>query len=237
MVAFWESPFRRFLYLDADTVLWGNPLDGIEWDGAQIITNKPHEKNTNTILRAQYFDPTKVFNFCSRFSWQELPYFNGGVFLAERDIFDLEEYLFLLNVQRKNPGVFDPGEQGILNFMTFRMAEKGLICHRNLNLQAVVPVLPRDDLKHRFRLGSCGPLIADHDRTIIHWAGRKPSLVDRHVFSSPMNYFRRVFHIETGKYPRFALDMILNLEEALSYPRQYLYYFLSRDALQEFKRI
>src|SRR6266480_4058902 len=54
MIAFWHSPFERFLHIDADTICWGDILRDIPWREYDFIFNEPHELITPYIQRSQY---------------------------------------------------------------------------------------------------------------------------------------------------------------------------------------
>lgn len=72
MVLFWESPFERFVYLDADIVVWGNILEKMlpkdsEWDfiadypAAVESSNQSDQVEENVIEEgiSHYFFDTK----------------------------------------------------------------------------------------------------------------------------------------------------------------------------------
>src|ERR1035437_2386748 len=44
MIAFWESPFEYFFYIDSDTVAWGDVTKNIEYWKYDFIHNLPHEE-------------------------------------------------------------------------------------------------------------------------------------------------------------------------------------------------
>ena len=78
MIVLWESPFERFLYLDADTIVWGNLLAALDVKQAAFIFNEPHEQYTEHVLKGQYFDYDRLFKRTRAFRWQGLPFFDGG---------------------------------------------------------------------------------------------------------------------------------------------------------------
>jgi hypothetical protein len=198
MIAFWHSPFERFLHIDSDAVCWGNFLNGIPWREYDLIYNEPHEVVTEFIQKSQYFDPEQVFHAFPFFDWKGQPYFNTGIFIARRGIFPLDEYLDLLAFQKKNPSAFLCGDQGILNFMAFKKIATGTLKARAWPLQAVVPVIHRQELKSRFTFMNGIPVIKEADSRLIHWAGAKPNLVKRESFSKPMVYYR-LKHLQKTK--------------------------------------
>ena len=178
MIAFWHSPFARFMHLDSDTIWWGNVLEDMPWREYDLIYNEPHEVITPDIQKSQYFDPKKLFRRLAYFPWERQPYFNTGCFIARRGILDRDEYLSLLAIQKKEPDIFISGEQGILNYMLFKLIAGQKISARSWPLQAIVPVIANDDLTTRFRFRDNKPILHDFERPrVIHWAGRKPYMI------------------------------------------------------------
>lgn len=213
MVAFWHAPFERFLHIDADAVCWGNLLEGVPWKDFDLIYNEPHEVITDTIQKSQYFDPDQVFPAFPSFPWKGLPFFNTGIFVGRRGLFDLEEYLALLDFQRRHPSALLCGDQGILNFMAFRKICAGTLEARSWPFQAVVPVISIEELRHRFAFRDGTPLVKPGDPRLIHWAGPKPYLSRKGPFPEPMTYYR-LQHLRRIGSPRRHLGRIgLMLEE------------------------
>jgi hypothetical protein len=197
MVAFWHSPFERFLHIDPDTVCWGDIVRDLPWRDYDLIYNEAHEKITPFIQRTQYFDPAVVFPAFPKFPWRGKPFFNTGVFAARRGIFDLDEYLELVAFQKVTRGSFFT-DQGPLNFMAFKLIAEGRLTARAWPFQAVVPVIPPEELKSRFRFENNEPSVKDNDRRVIHWAGPKPRLGRSDLFDAPMTY-HRLCHLRMAK--------------------------------------
>lgn len=191
LVAFWEAPFERVFHVDADAVLWGDARRNVpsgDWD---VVFNEPHEVITAYIQKTQYFDPDKVFEHIEYFEWQNNPYFQAGVLCVRRGALNLEEYLRMLEGQRRHPEVFINMDQGILNILVFRAAREGKIRALPAHLQTVVPVLSRKELEQRFKIEKGQPVLWVKP-TVIHWAGPKPYKSNPEVFSLPMDYFREI---------------------------------------------
>jgi hypothetical protein len=222
MIVFWASPFERFLYLDADTVVWGNVLEGVVLDQADFIFNQPHEAYTESILKDQYFDYDRLFQHTRPFRWQGRPYFNSGTFIARRGLFSTAEYYELLELKLKDDSLMPTGEQGILNVMVFRAADEGRITIAQAPLQTVVPVVPVAELTRRFQIDRGTPRISPDDRTIIHWAGVKPFSLRSDVFHEPMDYYRQVSLRDRGHRLAILGPAILPLEDLRANPRQAL---------------
>ena len=189
MVAFWEAPFDVVFHIDADAVLWGDVRRNLPTANWDVAFNEPHEEITSYIQNTQYFDPTKIFEFIPPFPWEGNPYFQAGIICMRKNALDLDEYLRLLELQRKHPDVFVNGDQGILNILVFRAAQAGMISALPAHLQTVVPVITKAELESRFLFAKGLPLPSPQP-TVIHWAGPKPWRGAKDVFSLPMDYFR-----------------------------------------------
>ncbi|MEO5674953.1 MAG: glycosyltransferase [Chitinophagales bacterium] len=198
LVSFWESPFEKFLYLDADTIVWGNILKEIDLSEAQLIHNSPHEHYTDAIYRSQYFNYQKVFAFTRYFDWKPYHYFNSGVFIAERMLLDLDELRELVMVWKKDRMILRTDVQSILNLLIFRGVSEGRYVVREANLQTVIPVVPRNELESIFRIQDGLPVVKHP--TILHWAGKKPLLRHPGVFQAPVEFFR-MLHLKNIHHP------------------------------------
>jgi len=212
MVAFWHAPFDRFIHVDPDTVVWGDPFQGLPVADYDLIYNEPHEEITPAIQRDQYFDPEKVFPALPDFGWRGRPYFNTGVFTARRGLFDLEEYLALLRFGRDHPGAFF-ADQGPLNFMAFKGIAEGRIRARDWPFQIIVPVHTAEALAARFHFRRVVPQINPEDRRIIHWAGPKPLMRRPMGFDAPMTHYRLAHLARTRPLARLLGRSALLLEE------------------------
>lgn len=190
MVAFWEAPFEYVFHIDADCVMWGGDvrsnLPSDEWD---VVYNEPHETITPYIQRTQYFDPDQIFNYIPFFPWQGNPYFQAGVVAIKKGVLDLDEYMRMLEGQRRYPEIFVNGDQGMLNILVFRALKEGRLKAFSTHLQTVIPVCQPSDLNQQFYIHSNQPHSVSNP-TVLHWAGPKPYLKERHPFSDPMTFFR-----------------------------------------------
>lgn len=212
MVSFWHSPFDRFLHIDPDAVCWGNLIEDLPYENYDLIFNEPHEKITHHIQKTQYFDPDLAKPLLKGWKWINQPYFNTGIFSAKRGTFDIDEYLEILSFQKAQPGSLFT-DQGPLGILTFRNACRGSIKVRDWPLQAVVPVIPVQELKSRFRFVDGDPAVAVGDRRLIHWAGKKPLLIRKHPFHQPMTHFRLRHLANQRSFSRFFGSANLYVEE------------------------
>jgi hypothetical protein len=189
MVALWESPFKTVIHMDTDVVLWGDIRSNLPAENWDFVFNEPHQIITPEIQCSQYFDPEKIFNFIQPFPWQGNAYFNTGVFACRVGQLDLDEYIKMLRLHRKHPGVFPLVDQTMLNILVFRALRGGRINAIQTHLQTPVPVTSESELRRRFCFSSGLPQNTA-PATSIHWAGTKPYACNPKLFSEPMEYFR-----------------------------------------------
>jgi hypothetical protein len=221
MVAFWEAPFDVVFHVDADAVLWGDIRHNLPDIIPDVVINEPHEIITPYIQKTQYFDPERIFSIFPEFDWKGLPYFQAGIVCVRRNQLDLDQYIRCLELQRKHPDLLVNGDQGILNLMVFSAFRAGKLNFAEAHLQSVVPVLEREELSQRFRIGPEGP-IPWSQPTIIHWAGPKPYGSRPETFPEPMDYFRMKGMRETGWPTWIAAEQGLRWDEwrCRTWPKQ-----------------
>lgn len=190
LVAFFESPFEKFLYLDSDLVLWGNILNHINLDAFDFIHNEPHEPYTEKIYKGQYFDCDKLFEHTEYFDWKGCHFFNSGVLISKRGIFDFNEFKQIIELWKRDKKLLPTDPQSILNVLVFRNKLKDKIKVGEAHLQTVVPVINRQTLDATFCIQNNEPVVKQD--TVIHWAGIKPLMMDKDkVFIVPEKYFRK----------------------------------------------
>lgn len=197
MVAFWESPFQHFLYLDADTIAWGNILKYANFEDFDFVIDRTEPSYLNDQgINKSFFDTEKLEKYFPNFNWQKYRYnyFITGVFFAKKGIFELSEYVEMLDFCEKHPGIFKFGDQGLLNFMIFQGVEQGKFRVKNEHLQTFgSSFIDNPQLKKRFSLEPNTPILKGDDSTIIHWAGgiNSPLLARTEVYNQPMTFFRQ----------------------------------------------
>lgn len=215
MVAFWESPWSNFLFLDADTIVWGNILKYANFQDFDVIVDRPLYKDSFEEFSRFFFKPQEIEKYFPDFQWQKHfgQYFCTGGFFAKRDIFSLDDYIYMLDFVEQNPDVFWRGEQGFLNLMIFRDSDAGKIRLGQSSWQVIVPKFRSDELQKRFPIDKNNPVIQADEACIIHWAGPKPTLYNSHVYSEPMNFCRRKFMQEVKGLTGLPAEALLKLED------------------------
>lgn len=215
MIAFWESPWKNFLYVDADTNIFGNILEFADFVNFDIIIDRPHYHRTDSDINTYFFNTSGIEKYFPDFDWQEHrgDYFCTGVFFGKRDIFSLEEYIGFLDLMDRNPQLFLMGEQGLVNFMICRAADRGEIRLSQQSIQLLVPDFDQEVLAQRFPLEHKN-LDPQERGTVIHWCGpKKPVSGISDVYKEPMTFYRRKSIRDIYGHSGFTAEVILKIED------------------------
>ena len=218
MIAFWESPWKHFLVLDADTNVWGNVLKYANFEKYDAIIDRPRYSYSDEMISQFFFEISGIEKHFPDFNWQahRNDYFCTGTFFGTRGIFSLQEYIDILDFTEQHPGIFKYGEMGFLNFMLFRAADAGRMRLGQVPMQLIVPDFEREELQKRFPVKDAGPVVQNEEATVIHWCGPKPRVSTSQVYPEPMSFCRRQFlHKERG-YTGATADFWLKFEDYYS---------------------
>ena len=211
MIAFWESPFDSFLYLDSDTVFWGSILQELKAN-YDFTHNLPHEPYSEYVYKTQYCDFERLFKEMPPFNYLSCHFFNAGVFIAKRGIFELDVFKKLFFLWKDDRTLMPAEPQGMINYMVFYAKEKNHLRVSENYLQEVVPVLNNHYLKNKYQIINGTPKVIQN--TIIHWAGTKPLLIHRKAtYIEPMLFFRKQHLINIKSIWRFLPIPYLFWEE------------------------
>jgi hypothetical protein len=218
MLAFWESPWKHFLVLDADTNVWGNILKYANFKEYDALIDKPRYGYPDESVCEFFFEISAIEQYFPDFNWQahRNDYFCTGTFFGTRGIFSLEEYIEILDFTEDHPGIFKYGEMGFLNFMLFRAADAGRIRLGQVPMQLIVPDFERTELQKRFPVEKTGPVVDNEEAMVIHWCGPKPRLSTSQVYPEPMSFARRQFLLKERGYTGTTADLWLKLEDSYS---------------------
>ena len=220
LVAFFESPFEKFLYLDSDLVLWGNILKHINYNEFDFIHNAPHEPYNEKIYKTQYFDYDNLFTHTESFDWKGCHFFNSGVMISKRGIFDFEEFKQIVELWKRDRKLLPTDPQSILNVLAFHNGLKSNIKVGEAHLQTVVPVIDRQTLETTFSFSGNEPVIKKD--TVVHWAGIKPLMMNKDkVFIAPEKYFRKLHLKNIGSLWYYLSVIYFYYEEYLALLNRY----------------
>jgi hypothetical protein len=216
LAALWVAPFERFLFVDADAIVWGDVAQVADLDRFDFVVDLPYGPRASRLGVMDAVAATKHFpDFDARA--HEVDYVNTGVFFARRGILDLDRYLELVEFTKTHPGVF-LSDQGLFNFMLFNGVDDGSIRvdHQELQVKVGEGGTTHAELVRRFRFVDDEPAV-EGAPVVIHWVGTlKPTLQGgQNDFFEPMTFFRRRFQLARhGRTePKAVDDLRLRLED------------------------
>ncbi len=208
--ALWLAPFDTYLFLDADTVVWGDMRCHADFERFDFIVDSPI--GDPDMVRKWVLDAEAVSRHFPHFDAQAhvAEYVNSGAYLGRRGSLELEQYLELVRFSRSHPGLFY-GSQGIFNFMVFSGVDEGNLRLDQRELQVTTGDTTREDVVRRFPLIDGRPEVIDTP-VVLHWAGSpKPRMRARgRDYFEPMTFFRRRHRLALhGRQQLRAVDELL----------------------------
>jgi hypothetical protein len=194
MIAFFESPWETFLFLDADTNVWGDVLQYVDFSRYDAVIDQHSHIHNEQEVNEFFFNTQLLEKIFPEFPWRDYQdhYFCTGTFFARRGIFTIDEYKSVLALANAHPYLFPyGGEMGFLNFMFCRAAHEGRIALGRADFQVICADFSRSELQEKFPVGvDQKPLIDRTPAAVIHWPGRKPFFRSSRTHSAPMDYCR-----------------------------------------------
>ncbi len=228
MIAFFESPFERFLFLDADTVVVGDPRRITGWDDHDILTDRGGHYEDEAIDR-WFFDTSRIASVVPSFDYgsHRDDYFCTGTFFARRGSLSLDRYLEMLDLNSMHPGLFKFWEMGFLNLMIFEAKDAKTARVDGISYQRVVRDHDAKDLQDFFVQA-----LKDPEGTgtplVYHFPNPKQFVYQSSVYSEPMTFFRRRFRQQYRNLGWLRSEMQL-LQEDLKYVHYPRWRFLFRS--------
>jgi hypothetical protein len=236
MTLFWESPYERYLYLDCDTIIWGDVVTAYgsdrDWD---MVVDVGDEQSRPWVpgvasdkwVNQEYFNIEKMEQVVPDFPWRKYAgaLFCSGTFFARRGAFAIEEYREVIELRDKNPGLFPIGEMGLLNFMIFRAAEQGRLKLSRRPMELVCDYMNQDVLRRRLTFENGAPPLRPAEPTVLHFTDPKP-LTDSEGVHEPFTYFRAKAWVRMRRLYRPIVKLCLRIEElpwriTITYRRKY----------------
>lgn len=199
MLAFWYSPFERFLYLDSDTIVWGDLREKLQWREFDFIADVPFHKQqelSESYVRTWFFEPKIIQQKFPDFPWQKYiyHYMCTGTFVTTKYLFSIQEYRQMLEFMEKCPSAFEFGsEMGLLNLMLFRAYDQEKLKLDFVDFQVIFPDFPIEILKSRFQFRDGIPVVETGDVQVLHMPDKKPLVNNSDCYSLPMTHFRLKF--------------------------------------------
>jgi hypothetical protein len=208
LAALWVAPFDTFLFLDADTIVWGDVRRLADLDRFDFVLDMPIGTRRS---RKAVMDANAARRQFPQFDalGHEEDYVNTGAFFARRGMLELGRYRDLVRFSQTHPRVF-LNDQGIFNFMVFSGSDEGALRLDHQELQIKVGETELTELKQRFRFRGGRPLVTGAP-VVIHWVGTlKPRVRERpDDFFEPMTFFRRQYRLALrGRNEPHALDAL-----------------------------
>lgn len=188
MLLFWISPYERFLFLDADTLVWGDLRAYADFDKYDFIaTYRFHSTITfetpEDILRCSS-DVDIFTKLDPALNWRGKEEDNTGVFFARRGIFSEKS---LMQLRRLN--CWKCYESGVFHYLHWRALCEGTPRTAGYKLQ-LSPADLTVSAEDRFLPRNC------NRPAVVHWITQKPKLGRR--FRAADDY-RKLFLKMTGK--------------------------------------
>jgi hypothetical protein len=187
--AMWEGPFEHFVWLDSDSIVWGNFTSQINfsldfqifWSEISIPADAAEVPGW---LGHFYFDLENLLQCDPCFEWRGRPYFSTGAFAARRNAISFEKWLEVKNWERKfSNKLFQFGEQGQLEYMVHSGAQKGEMKVDWSDLQYLVRHHGQEEIDRD--TAGCGwrfPKNIKRPRAV-HFCGQKPHMHNWRAYS------------------------------------------------------
>jgi len=198
LVVFWKSPYERFLYLDADTLVWGDVRVYAEFDQYDFIAafhfaTRP-SFNTATEVQRFVYDVDFVRQLAPNLDWRGNVLANNGVFFARRGVFPMATLIALRQLD-----CWRCYEQGVTNYLRWRALGEGTPRMGAQPIQ-LFPAEVSYGAEDRFLPRDCQRPV------IIHWICKKPKLGRRYRTDTD---YRKLFLTMTGRTKLLGLRLWL----------------------------
>lgn len=220
ILVFWIAPYDRYLYLDADTLVWGDLREYAEFDKFDFIAgyrfSSSVKMETPQEVHQRAFDIDVVQKLDPAFEWRGQEFANAGIFFARNRVFSREELLKLRELD-----CWRACDNGLQNYLRWRAGRTGIprAGGHNIQLFPANPTVPPED---RFLPRDC------RRPAVIHWVTKKPVLGRRYKAADD---YRKMFLKMIGKTK--WLDMRLFIEDATAWLGRHKRSFLGQKRRSE----
>lgn len=190
MAMLWESPFERFLYLDADTIVWGDMLGFVQGGEYDFIVDQQRVYSDEEIAY-WFFNPEKILHYYPDFNFRNYRdrYACNGTFFARRGALDLEIYKKTYTLQKEDDSIFYPADMGMWNFLVFYSLQKSNIQVLSKQYQ----IIPIDHTNKELLEYYSPQSLRSGNPTrpaVLHFCGKKAHIFSRSPKVAAMNHFR-----------------------------------------------
>ena len=199
LAAMWEGPFEHYVWMDSDAIVWGDITRQVRTDlDFQIfwpeISIAADTDEVPSWLPHFYFDLGKLRKFDSEFEWRGHPYFSAGVYACRRNVISYEEWQKVEGWAQQEPGLFQFGDQGILNYLVHAKSQRGEIKADWADLQWSRSFERNSIEKDCEQAGWHFPEKVDKPM-VLHFCGSKPHTTNFRCFSRPFTIARLAHHV------------------------------------------
>ena len=182
------SESTHYLMLDSDIVLVGPLIQALEKHESDFIVHD--ELQPDDKMRDLYFDPIKLRQQVDP-AFPAVPFtFNTGQYVATSGLLTRQDFDSVLDTNGaprvRFPNVFNPSEQGVLNYIVLKRLAEGSITVSGAQFMKWGETTAEIELAV---LTQDSPYAA-----LIHWAGLKKWRLGRMLRSDILRYFEREYY-------------------------------------------
>jgi len=173
--ALFEGPFEKFIYLDSDAIVWGNPFKAVVLDSHDFTIFGGSGKVDPRMIEKWMFSMQEMQQFDPEFQLLDHPYFCAGVYGARKNCIPKDRFLELAPMALKDKALFTADDQSVINYLVFSEAERGKLTHQCVDVFCHPSHFPKQDMDARFMrswLHASPPVPSES--LILHFSGRKP---------------------------------------------------------------
>ncbi|MHA2277955.1 MAG: hypothetical protein ACXAC2_19415 [Candidatus Kariarchaeaceae archaeon] len=218
LISFWESPFKKFLIVDADTTIWGDIHEFVNYEDFDFIIDSPNQIYSKDDINKWFFDIKEIEKYFPDFDYMNNPYVCPAVLFGTKNVFPMEEYRSILYFVNENPYVFKFGDMGFLNYLLFKLSKEEKIKLGSLDIQYITCDYAPEDTKKRFYLHNGMPYFTGNS-TVIHWPGDlKPIQLNPYgyyEYDEPMTFFRKQYLRDSTNLSEREIEREILKEEKL----------------------
>jgi hypothetical protein len=192
----WHGPFERYVYLDADAIVWGDIMTKLRWNDEDFIVfwNAPEEPAHRSWILEYYMDVDRILMGNPDFAWENNPYFSTGAFACRRNAISKDEWVSMEEWRAREPKIFSwTRDQGILNYLVFWKAQSQGFKTGLIDLQWIPEHRGIELTKRKFPQSGFRFPDSVTDPYIMHFCGRKPDIHRLKAYSKPFSVSRYEF--------------------------------------------
>lgn len=216
LISFWESPYEKFLIVDADTIIWGDVRELANFQDYDFLIDKPEYEYSINDLNKWFFDTDEIGKHFPTFDYMNNPYVCPAVLFGTKNIIPIKEYEIISDFIKSYPNIFKFGDMGFLNYLLFDLSKQKRIRLTSSDIQYIACDFDPDETRKRFRFENEEPLINGLS-TVIHWPGEKKPLQKNpygyYKYDEPMTFFRKQYLRDSTNLSEHEIERKILKEE------------------------